>query len=58
MATVRALRDTIVRIQKGAVVEVSDLEAKRLAAFGNAELVVEEKQAAPKAPKKTKKASK
>lgn len=49
---VKILRDTIVRMSKGAVIEVSDKEAARLAAFGNAELVPE-KQAPKKAKKKT-----
>ena len=45
---VKILRDTIVRMPKGAVIEVSDKEAARLAAFGNAE-PVPEKQAPKKA---------
>ena len=49
---VKILRDTIVRMPKGAVIEVSDKEAARLAAFGTAELVPE-KQAPKKAKKKT-----
>lgn len=49
---VKTLRDTIVRMPKGAVIEVSDKEAARLAAFGNAE-PVPEKQAPKKAKKKT-----
>lgn len=55
MATVRALRDTIIHVKKGDVIEVSDAEARIMVAYKTAELVVEE-QAAPKAPKKSKKA--
>ena len=51
---VKILRATIVRMSKGAVIEVSDKEAARLAAFGNAEPEpVPEKQAPKKAKKKT-----
>ena len=49
---VKILRDTIVRMPKGAVIEVSDKEAARLAACGNA-APVPEKQAPQKAKKKT-----
>lgn len=49
---VKILRDTIVRMPKGAVIEVSDKEAARLAAFGNAE-PAPGKQAPKKAKKKT-----
>lgn len=51
MTKVEILRDTVVRMSKGAVVEVSDEEAKRLAAFGNAKIVTE-KAAKPAAKKK------
>lgn len=44
---VKILRDTLVRMEKDVFVEVSDVEAKRLAAFGNAEIVVEEKAPKP-----------
>lgn len=46
---VELLHDTVVRFPKGAVLEVSEAEAKRLIAFGNA------KKAEAKAEKKTKK---
>lgn len=47
--TIELLRDTVVRFPKGAVIEVSDEEAKRLASLGNAKAVVkEEKKPAPK----------
>lgn len=39
MKKVEILRDTIVRFGKGVVIEVSDEEAARLAAFGNAKEV-------------------
>lgn len=51
---VKILRDTVIRMDKGAIVEVSDAEAKRLAAFGNAEPAAEEKAAKPAAKKKAK----
>ena len=41
MTKVEILRDTVVKVAKGAVIEVSDEEAKRLAAFGNAKAVAE-----------------
>lgn len=47
--TVELLHDTIVRFPKGAVVEVSEAEARRLIAFGNAK---EQKTAPKKAAKK------
>ena len=46
---VKLLRDTFVKFQKNAVVEVSEEEGKRLIAFRNA---VEEKPAPKKAAKK------
>lgn len=47
--TIELLRDTVVRFPKGAVIEVSDEEAKRLASLGNAKAVAkEEKKPAPK----------
>lgn len=45
---VRILRDTLIRVKKGAVLEVEEAEGKRLMAFKNAEEVKE-------APKKAKK---
>lgn len=36
---VRLIRDTIVRMQKDTLVEVTETEGKRLIAFGNAEAV-------------------
>ena len=50
---VRLTRDTIVRFEKDTVLEVSDTEASRLIAFGNAVKV--EKKAAKTAKKTTKK---
>lgn len=44
MIKVEILRDTIVRMPKGATIEVTDEEAKRLAAFGNAKEVKETKK--------------
>lgn len=43
MATVKILRDCVIKAAKGAVFEVSDEEAKRLIAYGNAETVTEKK---------------
>ena len=43
MMKVEIKRDTIVRFSKGAVVEVSEAEGKRLIAFGNAAEVEEKK---------------
>lgn len=48
---VRLTNDTIVRFEKGTVLEVSDQEALRLFAFHNAEPVVEEKKAEKKSKK-------
>ena len=44
---VKILRNTVVRMEKGAVVDLPEEEAKRLAAFRNAEIVAEEKTAKP-----------
>lgn len=44
MIKVEILRDTLVRMPKGTVTEVTDEEAKRLAAFGNAKEVKEAKK--------------
>lgn len=44
---VKILRNTVVRMEKGAVVDLPEEEAKRLAAFHNAEIVAEEKAAKP-----------
>lgn len=55
MKKVEILRDTIVRFGKGVVIEVSDEEAARLAAFGNAKEVETAATSAPK--KSTKKRS-
>lgn len=41
MSKVEILRDTIVRVAKGSILEVSDAEAKRLAAFGNGKAIIE-----------------
>lgn len=56
---VRLVRDALVRVEKGAILDVSEKEAARLAAFNNAVLVVEDPKpakAAAKAPAKKKKA--
>ena len=45
MMRVVLLHDTAVRYTKGTVLEVSDEEAKRLIAFGNAEEAKAEKEA-------------
>ena len=54
---IRLKRDTIVRFNRGTVLEVSDAEASRLIAFGNAEAMVETAVKAPtetaEKPKKT-----
>lgn len=50
MKTIRLKNDTIVRFCRGTVLEVSDEEASRLFAFGNAEMIAEK---AVKAPVKT-----
>lgn len=50
---IKLSRDTFVRLQKGAAVEVSDAEAKRLVSINCAEIVAEE-ETKPKA-KATKK---
>lgn len=39
---IKLKRDTLVRHQSGTVLEVSDAEARRLIALGNAESVAEE----------------
>ena len=44
---VKLLHDTIIRFNQGATLEVSDQEASRLVAFGNA--VIVEKKAEPEA---------
>lgn len=49
---VKILRNTVVRMEKGAVVDLPEEEAKRLAAFHNAEIIAEEKKAAKPATKK------
>lgn len=36
---VKILRDTVVRVVKGQVIDVTDAEAARLKAFGNGEVV-------------------
>ena len=46
--------DTVVRFAAGSIVEVTEAEAKRLVAFGNASFIVDEKPA-EKPAKKTKK---
>lgn len=48
MMKVEILHDSLVKFPKGAVIEVSDEEAKRLASLGNAKVVIEEKKPAPK----------
>lgn len=55
MTTVRLTHDTIVRFEAGTVLEVSEKEASRLIAFGNAEPVEKKtvKAAAETAAKKT-----
>ena len=46
---IEILHDSLVKFSKGAVIEVSDEEAKRLASLGNAKaVVIEEKKPAPK----------
>lgn len=45
---VEVLHDTIIRFPKGAVVEVSEEEARRLIAFGNAREAQQEKKARKK----------
>ncbi len=54
MQKVKITRDTVVRFEAGAVLEVSDREAARLLAFKCAEPVVEPKAEA-EAPKPAKK---
>lgn len=50
---VKILRNnTVVRMEKDTVVDVSEKEAKRLASFHNAEIVKEEKPEAKPATKK------
>lgn len=56
MMKVKLKRDTSVRFSAGTVLEVSDQEASRLVAFGNAELV-EEKPKEPETKRSTKKRS-
>ena len=51
MKKVKLLHDTIVRFAKDTVVEVSEQEASRLIAFGNAEEVKEEKKSTKKSSK-------
>lgn len=51
MIKVELTRDTIVRLEKGTVLEVSDSEASRLIAFGNA-VKAEEKKVAKRTAKK------
>lgn len=50
---VKILRNTVVRMEKDAVVEVSEKEAHRLAAFHNAEIVEEKPEAKPATKKAT-----
>lgn len=52
---VRLLHDTIVRFTKGSELEVSETEASRLVAFGNAELIEEPEQKPAKKVTKAKK---
>ena len=47
MMTVRLTHDTIVRFEAGTVLEVSEKEASRLIAFGNAEIIAEKAVKAP-----------
>lgn len=47
MKTIRLKHDTSVRFGRGTVLEVSDAEASRLIAFGNAELIAEKAVKAP-----------
>lgn len=58
MKKILLLNDTVVRFEKGTVLEVSDQEAGRLIAFRNAveaaEPVKEKKEAKKKAPAKPK----
>lgn len=57
MKKVILLNDTVVRFEKGTVLEVSDQEAARLIAFNNAaevEEAVEKKETKKKAPAKSK----
>lgn len=52
MAKVELLHDTAVRFAKGSVVEVSEAEAERLIAFGNAVRVEAKKKTEAKTAKK------
>ncbi len=44
MIKVEILRDTLARVSKGMVIEVTEAEAKRLMSIGNAKVVKETKK--------------
>lgn len=56
MMRIRLTNNAAVRFDKGAVLDVSDAEASRLAAFNLAEMVAEEEEKKPPRKRKAKKA--